>query len=428
MNHRPRILLVAGGFPLASETFVREQCLQLVERGVDLEILALRPGDGTWTAREQKAAIADRILAANIDRPIIERVARMPLRFASRLVRDPASAVGAVNPARGWRGASGQILEIAAAIGRGGRYDAIHCEFGPMGRIMLEVIDAGVVSGPMSVAFYGYDITREIQKHGERVYEALFERASMLLPNSRYLATRLLEAGAPPEKVRVHRLGIRLEDFPFVDRRGRPGPPSILAVGRLVEKKGFEHFIRAMRLAGDRSVFRARIVGDGPLRQPLEALARSSGLSDRIEFLGWRSGREVSELMAEADLFVAPSVTASDGDMEGMPLVITEAMSTGLPTVGSRHSGIPEVVIDGENGLVVDEGDERGLAEAIVHFSDVDHRLRAASSARATAESMFDSRKQGDELLALLNAIGGSESGPNPDASGGDGSEISEFG
>ena len=73
MNHRPRILLVAGGFPLASETFVREQCLQLVERGVDLEILALRPGDGTWTAREQKAAIADRILAAvkrGVDGPL----------------------------------------------------------------------------------------------------------------------------------------------------------------------------------------------------------------------------------------------------------------------------------------------------------------------------------------------------------------------
>ena len=427
MNHRPRILLVAGGFPLASETFVREQCLQLVERGVDLEILALRPGDGTWTARERKAEIADRILAANIDRPAWERLSRIPHRFLSRLIRNPASAVGAVNPARGWRGASGQILEIAAAIGGGGRYDAIHCEFGPMGRIMLEVIDAGVVSGPMSVAFYGYDITREIRKHGDAVYEALFERASMLLPNSRYLATRLLEAGAPPEKVRVHRLGIRLDDFPFVDRRGRSAPPSILAVGRLVEKKGFEHLIRAMRLAGDRSVFRARIVGDGPLRQPLEALARSSGLSDRIEFLGWRSGREVSELMAEADLFVAPSVTASDGDMEGMPLVITEAMSTGLPTVGSRHSGIPEVVIDGENGLVVDEGDERGLAEAIVHFSDVDHRLRAASSARATAESMFDSRKQGDELLGLLNSIGGSESGPSPDAPGAGNREISDF-
>lgn len=427
MNHRPRILLVAGGFPLASETFVREQCLQLVERGVDLEILALRPGDGTWTARERKAEIADRILAANIDRPTWERLSRIPHRFLSRLIRNPASAVGAVNPARGWRGASGQILEIAAAIGGGGRYDAIHCEFGPMGRIMLDVIDAGIVSGPMSVAFYGYDITREIRKHGDAVYERLFKRASMLLPNSRYLAKRLVEAGAAPEKVRVHRLGIRLEDFPFVDRRGRSAPPSILAVGRLVEKKGFEHLIRAMRLAGDRSVFRARIVGDGPLRQPLEALARSSGLSDRIEFLGWRSGREVSELMAEADLFVAPSVTASDGDMEGMPLVITEAMSTGLPTVGSRHSGIPEVVIDGENGLVVDEGDERGLAEAIVHFSDVDHRLRAASSARATAESMFDSRKQGDELLGLLNSIGGSESGPSPDAPGAGNREISDF-
>lgn len=411
MTDRPRILLVAGGFPLASETFVREQCLQLVEREVDLDILALRPGDGTWSDRERRAGLSGRILAANIDRPISGRISRMPLRFVSRLVRDPAAALGAVHPARGWRGASGQILEIASAIGRGGRYDAIHCEFGPMGRIMLEVIDAGIVSGPMSVAFYGYDITRETQKHGDRVYDRLFERASLLLPNSQYLATRLQKAGAPPEKVRVHRLGIRLDDFPFVDRGGRTGPPILLAVGRLVEKKGFEHLLRAMRLAGDRNVFRARIVGDGPLRASLEDLVESSGLSDRVEFLGWRTGREVSELMAEADLFVAPSVTARDGDMEGMPLVITEAMATGLPTIGSRHSGIPEVVMDGDNGLLVDERDEQGLADALAFFSDPARRMHAASAARQVAEDWFDSRKQGDELLELLGSMAAPESG-----------------
>ena len=411
MTDRPRILLVAGGFPLASETFVREQCLQLVERDVDLDILALRPGDGTWSDRERRAGLSARVLAANIDRPIAGRISRMPLRFVSRLVHDPASAFNAVRPARGWRGASGQILEIAAAIGRGRRYDAIHCEFGPMGRIMLEVIDAGIVSGPMSVAFYGYDITRETQKHGDRVYDRLFERASLLLPNSRYLATRLLKAGAPPEKVRVHRLGIRLEDFPFVDRGGRSGPPVLLAVGRLVEKKGFEHLVRAMRLAGDRSVFRAQIVGDGPLRTALEDLVESTGLSDRVEFLGWRTGREVSELMAEADLFVAPSVTARDGDMEGMPLVITEAMATGLPTIGSRHSGIPEVVMDGENGLIVEERDEQGLADALAFFSDPARRMQAASGARRIAEGWFDSRKQGDELVGLLDSVSGQSSG-----------------
>jgi colanic acid/amylovoran biosynthesis glycosyltransferase len=270
---------------------------------------------------------------------------------------------------------------------------------------MLEVIDAGIVSGPMSVAFYGYDITRETRKHGERVYDRLFERASLLLPNSHYLATRLLEAGAPTEKVRMHRLGIRLDDFPFVDRRGRSGPPVVLAVGRLVEKKGFEHLVRAMRLAGDRNVFRARIVGDGPLRGSLEDLVESSGLSDRVEFLGWRNGREVSRLMAEADLFVAPSVTARDGDMEGMPLVITEAMATGLPTIGSRHSGIPEVVMDGDNGLLVDERDEQGLADALAFFSDPARRMHAASAARQVAEDWFDSRKQGDELFELLESI-----------------------
>jgi colanic acid/amylovoran biosynthesis glycosyltransferase len=160
-----------------------------------------------------------------------------------------------------------------------------------------------------------------------------------------------------------------------------------------------------MRLAGDRSVFRAQIVGDGPLRTALEDLVESTGLSDRVEFLGWRTGPEVSELMAEADLFVAPSVTARDGDMEGMPLVITEAMATGLPTIGSRHSGIPEVVLDGLNGLVVDERDEPGIAEALACFSDEDRRLEAAARARRMAETCFDSKAQGDEFMAFLASI-----------------------
>ena len=151
-----------------------------------------------------------------------------------------------------------------------------------------------------------------------------------------------------------------------------------LAVGRFVEKKGFEYFIRAMALVGDRSPIRGAIIGDGPLRPSLESLARDLGVIDRIDFLGWRTHDEVSELMHQADLLVAPSVIAADGDMEGMPLVIAEAMSTGLPVLGTRHSGIPEAVRHGENGIVVEERDAEALAEA---------RIRSASFARKAHEA-----------------------------------------
>ena len=132
-----------------------------------------------------------------------------------------------------------------------------------------------------------------------------------------------------------------------------------------------------------------RLVGDGPLRGELESLAASLGLGARVSFAGWRSSAEVAGEMARADLLVAPSVTARDGDMEGLPIVIVEAMATGLPIVGTRHSGIPEVVEDGVTGRLVDEGDAAALAEALVEVSDGGRRRTLAAAARARVETAF---------------------------------------
>ena len=257
----------------------------------------------------------------------------------------------------------------------------------------------------MSVAFYGYDITRELQKHGDDVYRELFQRAAMLLPNSEYLASRLRGVGAPEEKVRLLRLGIQLDDFPVVDRAGRTGPPVALAVGRFVEKKGFEFLVRALAEAGDRSRFRLVFVGDGPLRPGIEALCSELGVDDRVEFTGWLDHQGVQKRMAESDLFVAPSVTAADGDMEGMPLVVAEAIATGMPVLGTRHSGIPEAVQDGRNGVLVEEKDVSGLAEALVMLSDDARRLEAGKQSRAVAEAEFDTAIQGDRLLEILQML-----------------------
>lgn len=396
--------MVTGAFPLASETFIREQAVELVEQGADLEILALRPGDGTWGHRDLEVDLASRTRTADIDRPRWGRIARIPGRMASLAARG-GHPLTAISPRLGWRATTGQLLEIAAALGGPRRYDAIHCQFGPMGRIMLGAIDAGIVEGPVSVAFYGYDITRELLKHGNDVYAEMFDRVSVLLPNSDYLGGRLRGVGAPAAKVRLHRLGIRLDDFESVDRRGRSEAPTALAVGRFVEKKGFEHLVRAVALAGDRSGFRVRIVGDGPLRADLEALASSLGVADRFEFVGWLPNAEVGRVMRDADLFVAPSVTAEDGDMEGMPLVIAEAMATGLPVIGTRHSGIPEAVRDGENGILLEERDEPGLAEALVRFSDQATRLAAGDRSRAIVQADFNADLQGFQLLETLKGI-----------------------
>ena len=399
------ILVVTGAFPLASETFVREQCRSLVELGQNVEVLALRPGDGQWDAADLAVGLPERTRTANIDRRLPERMFLGVPRLVKQGIGSPSLGFNLVRPAHGWRATSGQLLEIASALGGARRYDIIHCQFGPMGRIACLLKKAGLISGEITTTFLGYDITREIQKHGKEVYRELFHEARLLLPNSDYLKRLLLEADAPCEKVVLHRLGIKVEEFPFVDRAGRAGPLKILAVGRFVEKKGFRYLLHALAGVKSRIPLECRIIGDGPLMPELKALATRLDLGDSLRFMGWRNVDEVAEAMVEADLFMAPSVTAEDGDMEGMPLVIAEAMSTGLPVIGTRHSGIPEAVHDGENGIVVEEKDVEGLSNAIGYFSDPNHRLAAGAKSREILISDFEAQKQAEGLLGLFRAV-----------------------
>jgi colanic acid/amylovoran biosynthesis glycosyltransferase len=264
-----------------------------------------------------------------------------------------------------------------------------------------------VIEGPISVSFYGYDLTREPRLRGRDLYREVFEDAGWLLPNSAYLASRLHDLGAPPEKVRVHRLGIETERFEFHDRSDRPadGAWTALAVGRFVEKKGFEDLVRAVAVGGERLAnLVVEIVGDGPLRSRIESLADSLGVRDRVRLLGWLDREGVAAAMRRADLFVAPSVVAADGDMEGLPLVIVEAMATGLPVVGTEHSGIPEAVRDGESGRIVPEHAPERLAEAIGEFSDRARRLACGRRSERIATGDFEHRRLIADLLGLWQA------------------------
>jgi colanic acid/amylovoran biosynthesis glycosyltransferase len=141
---------------------------------------------------------------------------------------------------------------------------------------------------------------------------------------------------------------------------------NLISIARLVEKKGLEYAIRAVgNLAGRGLNVQYKIVGDGPLRRQLEDMVQHEKLGDVVHILGWRSHGEVIHLLDEAHVLLAPSVTSSDGDQEGIPVALMEAMAQGLPVVSSLHSGIPELVEDGVSGFLVQERDIDGLAKKL---------------------------------------------------------------
>lgn len=178
---------------------------------------------------------------------------------------------------------------------------------------------------------------------------------------------------------------------------------QIAAVGRLVPKKGFGNLIDAARQLKDQDVdFRVKIAGEGELEQQLKAQIAELDLANEVEMLGPLTQAEVTELNRAADVFVAPCVPAEDGNMDGLPTVVLEAMAVGTPVIATAVTGLPEVIRNGESGVLLEPGDVHGLAQALIRFAErsVD-TSRLTHGARAIIEEHFDNREQAMVLSAL---------------------------
>lgn len=170
------------------------------------------------------------------------------------------------------------------------------------------------------------------------------------------------------EKSYVIRCGMNLSDFTY--RGARPTYSNsvikLLGVGRMVEKKGFLYLIEAAALLKEKQVsFILTLIGDGPLATELKQLAQRLNVTDVVHFAGKKHSGEVRAAMADADVVIVPSVTSASGEKEGLPVVIMEAMATGVPVVASAHSGIPEIVLPNKTGYLTPEKDSQAIADAI---------------------------------------------------------------
>jgi glycosyltransferase involved in cell wall biosynthesis len=238
-----------------------------------------------------------------------------------------------------------------------------------------------------------------------------------------------LDEVLPPElrgKVHLIHHGVNLDGFQPAPRRD-PAPgeaPLILSVGRLVEKKGFPDLLRAVALLrGSGRQLRLAIYGDGPLRAELTALAEQLGIADCFELPGERPQRELVPALQTADIFALTPFVTDDGDRDGVPNVLAEAMACGVPVVSTAVSGIPELVRHGENGLLCAARDVETIAAALGRLlDDREERLRFGAAARRTVVEHFDLRTAAGRLAGLFEqAIGASTTevgrpGPQPPA------------
>lgn len=355
-----RIAFVLGAFPALSETFVINQITGLIDRGHDVDIYAVHPRreehvhqvvkeyDLTSRVRYDYVASspARRLLKA------VELLARSsPEQLRVRLKSLDAVSFG--NYASRLR-----LICATAAFDRKQNYDIIYCHFGPNGVKGSFLRKIGALSGKLVVVLHGTDVMVVPDQMDRRCYEEALAGADLLMPISPRWNHLLLNMGCDARKIITHSMGIDCQKYQPLPERKQSTDINIISVARLVEKKGLELGIRAFaRLHREKPNVRYTIVGDGPLLGELKNVARQEKVEQFVTFKGALPENELIPLLQSSQFMLCPSLKAADGDIEGVPVAIMEALACELAVVATDHSGIGELIEHGVTGMLSNERD-----------------------------------------------------------------------
>ncbi len=414
-KRKPRIAYLLKMYPRFSQTFIVNEMLELERQGLDLHILSLRkPTDGVFH----------------------ESVSRVQAQ-ADYL---PESVSGQLTPiwrtqwacGKGAKTAYGRVLgellrnrdlrwfELAQAgllirWSHKNRIDHLHVHFGTTEATVAWL--ARLLGGPSySLTLHAFDIFRDnVNKEllARKINGSRFT-ITVCESNRRYMVSELPDVAG--ERIRVNYNGVDLERF-VPNGQARDG--SVFAVGRLIEKKGFVHLVRAVRQLRDAGLpVHCRIAGEGPERDRLRDEIKAADLKGQVELVGALTQEQVRERMQHASCFVLPCVRAHDGNIDALPTVLLESLACGCPSISTRLSGVPEIIEDRKSGRLVDPGDDYALASAIRDvLTEAAQAAGLSLAGRRRAAERFDVRRnvrvQHDWLLEA--ALHGTDNSPSGD-------------
>ena len=384
-------------YPRYSETFIVNEILAHERAGLDLAIFALRPPSDSHFQ-----SIVSEVRAPVHYLDVTSRASDYWSRIAALSDRYPrvweALPLGRRLHARDVYQAV-HLAELATAE----RITHFHAHFATSAADVARL--ASRITGiPFTFTAHAKDIFLEeidLDALGEKFRDA---EAVVTVSdyNQRYLQEKI---GLAATGVRRIYNGLDVAEFSFLPPVDRE--PLILGVGRLVEKKGFDVLVEACKVLGETGTdFICTIVGEGEQREDLEKQIRDSELTGSVHLIGPRPRKEVMELIRRSAVVAAPCVVGSDGNRDGLPTVLLEAMALGTPCVSTDVTGIPEVLSNGTTGLLVPQRDARALAEALaLLLKDGDTRCRFAANARARIESDFDIAANSAQMRKLFGIV-----------------------
>lgn len=388
-----RIAYILKMYPRFSETFIVNEILELERQGVDVRIYSLcKPDDGRFHPS------VTRVKANVVYVPQYPEMEPERVRQAHAFLAEARPAAYAA--ARAYVDALGQPFALRRFLQAG--VIAAHLLRNP-----VHAVHAHFASSPARVANFVSRLTGLPYSFTAHAKDIFHQEVDPVLLRKKVAAARFVVTvshfnrrylqelmGDEPCDIRCLYNGIDLDYFrpdPTVPQE----PDLIVAVGRLVEKKGFDRLIRACaRLAGRGLSFRCEIIGTGEQREALAALIAQLGLEDRVVLVGPKPQDAVLTAYRRAAVFVLPCVVGRDGNRDGLPTVLIEAMATGLPVVTTTVTGNPEIVDHGVNGLLVPPDDVEALADALARLLRSSWlRQQMGMAARRKAERVFDVRR-----------------------------------
>ncbi len=394
------VAYVVHGFPERSETFVANEIDHVRRAGVEVTLHAMRPPQVPAPDLAERAGVeADRLPdGATLSwGRVLRELARLAttnpvrvLRAMLLLLRDPQSAN---------RG-SFKLGTMHAAGLRGRGVDLIHAHFADF-PASIAMFSAALLGVPFTFTGHAFDLFLspfDLQRK--------MRRAAVTVDVCDYNRRRVREVEGDVGTHVYVPCGVDVEAF---EPTATPADadPHVVAIGRLVPKKGFADLIDALALLRDEGrLVDCTIVGDGPLMDELTAQVRATDLSDRVALVGSQPAAAVRDVLATATVFCLPCVVAPDGDRDSQPVVIKEAMAMGVPVVGTAEVGIPEMVVDGETGRLVPPHDPAALASALGDLlADPDLRATYGAAGRRRVETTFSFDLTVGRLIATWQSI-----------------------
>jgi glycosyltransferase involved in cell wall biosynthesis len=307
-----------------------------------------------------------------------------------------------------WQISDAELSELRRVLTETGAR-LLHIYFGHIAVHLLPLIRAW--KNPSIVSFHGADVMVDMNKPAYREATLqMLDAVTLVLVRSESLRHAVVDLGCDPQKVEIQRTGIPLEEFPFRDRAlPKNGEWRFVQAGRLIEKKGLPVTLRAFEVFV-RQYLNATltIAGEGPLLRELESLARELKIAERVSFTGFLSQQQLREIYYRSHIFLHPSQTGRDGNQEGIPNSMLEAMATGLPVFATEHGGIPEAIEHGVSGVLVPERDEFALVETLLEAVRDPRFLSGIAQTGADAvRKKFDLQQQAQQLDEIyLRTIG----------------------